>query len=207
MVGPFGEVLVMDWGVAKMLAGRAEESAVEMEDRRAIGLVSFEADQTTTLPLRLIGTNGDTAGGTVIGTPAYMAPEQARGETSLVDERADVYALGAVLYFLLTGRPPIDPSEANERLPIRPRLIDSKIPRSIEAVAMKAMSIQRSDRYRGAQEIAEDILRHLDGRPVSAYRENVFERAGRWSSQNRYILMLVLAYLIMRLIIFLSVRS
>jgi serine/threonine protein kinase len=204
MVGPFGEVLVMDWGVAKVIAGRAKETSDELGGEPLNSLVSRDTDQTATLPLAQLGANGDTAGGTVIGTPAYMAPEQARGETNLIDERADVYALGAVLYFLLANRPPLD---ACEEAIMRPRRFDSKIPRSIEAVAVKAMSKQPRDRYSSAQQIGDDILKFLDGKPVSAYRENVFERAGRWSAQNRYILLLVIAYLVMRLIIFLFVGS
>lgn len=208
MVGPFGEVLVMDWGVAKVLSAGRAEAALTSEDARAERRALEDADLIATLPLTA-GSPGDTSGGTVIGTPAYMPPEQARGQTELLDERSDVYALGAILYFLLTGRPPYESGGATDGgeqagpwHPVRPRQMDPKIPRAIEAICLKAMSEQREERYASAEEIAGDVIRFLDGQPVSAYRENVFEKAGRWLSKNRFIVLLIVAYLIMRLIVF-----
>jgi serine/threonine protein kinase len=207
MVGAFGEVLVMDWGVAKILASRQEDN-----DGRGI-LDDGELDGGATLPLNPSeDAVGETKGGTVIGTPAYMSPEQVLGKTSLLDERTDIYALGAILYFLMTGRPPFDPdlmADAREQIvngaPVRPRHFNPKPPRSIEAVALKAMSKRHDERYATAQEIADDVVRFLDGKPVSAYRENIVERTGRWTNQNRFIVLLILAYLLMRVIVFLSV--
>jgi serine/threonine protein kinase len=212
MVGAFGEVLVMDWGVAKILSSRTSDN----EQRVANGRVTLDdgdVDATATLQLGPLAEDvGDTKGGTVIGTPAYMSPEQALGKTGLLDERTDVYALGAILYFLMTGRPPFDPSSMGDarevivnKAPVRPRHFSPKPPRSIEAVALKAMSKRHEERYATAQEMADDIVRFLDGKPVSAYRENIVERAGRWVNQNRFIVLLILAYLLMRVIVFLSV--
>jgi serine/threonine protein kinase len=207
MVGPFGEVLVMDWGVAKVLEDGAPDAASATDpgfEVRAIG----DADLIATLPLAG-GPSGDTSGGTVIGTPAYMAPEQAMGKTDLLDQRSDVFSLGAILYFLFTGRPPFENVESLEmraqttrELPPRPRQINQKIPRAIEAVCLKAMSDRREDRYASAEAIAGDVVRFLDGKPVSAYRENIFEKAGRWLGKNRFLVLLIVAYLIMRLIVF-----
>ncbi|MEK6320236.1 MAG: serine/threonine-protein kinase [Acidobacteriota bacterium] len=207
MVGPFGEVLVMDWGVAKVLEnGRGDSRAVTPDNAAELRAVE-DADLVATLPLSAAGSPADTRSGTVIGTPAYMAPEQALGKTELLDQRTDVYSLGAILYFLLTSRAPSEfarPADVRER-PLRLREINTKIPRAIEAVCLKAMSERREERYVSAEEIASDVIRFLDGQPVSAYRENIFEKAGRWLGKNRFIVLLIIAYLIMRLIVFFSV--
>lgn len=209
MVGAFGEVLVMDWGVAKILATRPGEN----DGGGRVSLDDSDIDVRATLPLDAVSEDvGETQGGTVIGTPAYMSPEQVLGKTNLLDERTDIYALGAILYFLMTGRPPFDPAsmaDAREqivnRAPVRPRHFKPKPPRSIEAVALRAMSKRHEERYATSQEIADDVVRFLDGKPVSAYRENIVERAGRWTNQNRFIVLLILAYLLMRVIVFMSV--
>lgn len=209
MVGSFGEVLVMDWGVAKVLSQpKAEVVAGPREKGTELGIIE-DADLVATLPLIDAGLPTDTSSGTVIGTPAYMAPEQALGKTELLDQRSDVYALGAVLYFLLTSRAPSEfarPTDGREPNPRerqrRPREINSKIPRAVEAICLKAMSEQRDARYASAEEIGGDVISFLDGQPVSAYRENIFEKAGRWLSKNRFIVLLIAAYLIMRLIVF-----
>jgi serine/threonine protein kinase len=162
MVGPFGEVLVMDWGVAKVLTDRRAETHSASSNNRAISFEEIEF--VDTLPL-VGGSPGDTSGGTIIGTPAYMPPEQAMGRTEVLDERSDVYALGAILYFLLTGRPPCETQEGSEvrapvsgSQPVRPRQIRSKIPKPIEAICLKAMSERQTDRYSGAEELAKDVL-------------------------------------------------
>lgn len=210
MVGPFGEVLVMDWGVAKILGNGQTDTTANTKDAIDFRTIE-EADLIATLPLPSASA-GDTVDGTVIGTPAYMPPEQASGQTELLDERSDVYALGAILYFLITGRPPHaslnttdEGEQTGERRPNHPQQINKKVPRAIEAVCLKAMSERREDRYASAREMADDVVRFLDGNPVSAYRENIFEKAGRWLGKNRFIVLLIVAYLIMRLIVFFSV--
>lgn len=206
MVGPFGEVLVMDWGVAKVLGDGRVDVAAATDDGIELRALD-DADLIATLPLA-VGQSGDTSGGTVIGTPAYMAPEQAMGKIELLDQRSDGYALGAILYFLLTGRGPFEATrsgQATRERPPRPRQINQKIPRAIEAVCLRAMSDRREDRYASAEEIASDVVRFLDGEPVLAYPENIFEKAGRWLAKNRFIVLLIVAYLVMRLIVFFSV--
>ena len=207
MVGPFGEVLVMDWGVAKWLGGAKPSESMSNSERSKVGALG-DADLIATLPLAA-GAPGDTSSGTIIGTPAYMPPEQARGETEILDERSDVFALGAMLYFILTRRPPVYPAVVTDGSPnavnvrfMRPRQIDAKISRAIEGICLKAMSERREERYYNAEEIAADVVRFLDGMPVTAYRENILEKAGRWLNKNRFIVLLIIAYLIMRLIVF-----
>ena len=183
MIGSFGEVLVLDWGVAKILR----------EDRPAM---PSEAD---TLMLDGSKSNGvDTTHGTIIGTRQYMSPEQARGEIGQLDERADIYSLGAVLYFLLTNQAP---GEA------RPRTVNPKLTKPAEAVCLKAMAPERSQRYASAAELSADVGRLLDAEPVAAYRENVYEKASRWVSKNRFLVLLVLAYLLMRIFFIFSSRG
>ncbi|MGZ5431962.1 MAG: serine/threonine-protein kinase [Thermoanaerobaculia bacterium] len=129
MVGEFGAVLVMDWGVAD-----------------------------------------------IAGTPGFMPPERAR------DARSDVYALGAILRALLG---------------------DDSTPRALRAVVERAMAVDPTQRYENARELGDEVLRFLDGEPVSAYRENVFERTGRFLGRHRALVAMLLAYLIMRALILL----
>jgi serine/threonine protein kinase len=206
MVGAFGEVLVMDWGVAKVLKSRTQKNG-DVVDQLFSDDSDIEARET--LPLSNgAEAVGETAGGVVIGTPAYMSPEQVLGKTDQLDERTDVYSLGALLYFLTVGRPPFEPTsmaDAREQIvnsaPVRPRHFKPRLPRAVEAMALKALSKARDQRYGTAQEMADDVVRFLDGQPVAAYRENIIERTGRWANQHRFIILLIVAYLLMRLIV------
>ena len=184
MIGSFGEVLVLDWGVAKILRPGSDAS-------------SEEAD-TLMLPGKPSDRIADTSHGTIIGTRQYMSPEQSRGEIDQLDERSDIYSLGAVLYFLLTNQAPGE---------TRPRNLNSKVTRQAEAVCLKAMAQERADRYVSAAELSADIGRLLDAEPVSAYRENVFERISRWVGKNRFLVLLVLAYLLMRIFFIFTSRN
>ncbi|HLL83844.1 MAG TPA: protein kinase, partial [Longimicrobium sp.] len=121
-----------------------------------------------------------TVTGTVLGTPHYMAPEQARGEVSQLDRRADVYSLGATLYHLLLGQPPIPGSNGLEVLnripteePRPPRALDPNVPADLEAIVLKCLEKDRSARYDSARALAEDLERFLAGEPVLA-------RSGGW---------------------------
>ncbi|HXD31327.1 MAG TPA: serine/threonine-protein kinase [Pyrinomonadaceae bacterium] len=196
MIGSFGEVLVLDWGVAKMIA---THTSVEDE---------LEAD-TLLLPPRQgagnqLTNNGDnTSPGTIIGTPNYMSPEQARGEINLLDERSDIYSLGAILYFLLTNK---SPRRSEAGTSPRPRELNSKVSKAAEAVCLKAMAFSGADRYTSASELAADVVHLIDDEPVSAYRENLFERVARWLNKNRFLVLLVLAYLLMRIFLAFSAR-
>ncbi len=124
---------------------------------------------------RFVRAEGSTETGTVLGTPHYMSPEQARGEVSRLDRRTDVYSLGATLYALLTGEPPILGAHALEVLdrigrvePRPPRAIDPDIPADLEAITLKCLEKDRSARYGSARALAEDLGRFLDGEPVLA---------------------------------------
>jgi serine/threonine protein kinase len=138
MLGDFGEVLVMDWGVA------CEAGA---------------------------------SGVMIAGTRGFMAPEQEQG--AIVNASTDVFALGAMLRAILP----------------------SDLPRPLAAICAKASAAAKNDRYKSVGALANDISNWLDTEPVSAYRENIIERIGRWITRNRALVTIVLAYLVMRIIV------
>jgi serine/threonine-protein kinase len=126
-----------------------------------------------------------------------MAPEQARGEIDRLDERADIYSLGAILQFLLSSK---RPTAGEERLKIESAPLSSagSAPKAVAAISQKAMAEDRANRYASVSDLASDIARYLDGSPVSAYPENVFHKVARWATRYRVAIGLVLAYLIVR---------
>jgi predicted Ser/Thr protein kinase len=134
-----------------------------------------------------------TASGAVLGTPHYMAPEQARGEVSRLDRRADVYSLGASLYFLLTGQAPIPGANGLEVLnniaavePRAPRQVDPDVPADLEAIALKCLEKERSARYDSARALAEDLERFLGGEPVLA-RTGLGYRVRKRLRKHRFV--------------------
>ncbi len=142
MVGQFGEVLVLDWGVARVLSER-------------------ELD------------------GAVIGTKQYMSPEQSAGANAEIDGRSDVYALGRILELLLAA-------------PAKP----------LRSIARKATAVEKDARYSSALALSEDIGRYVDGLPVWAHPESILDRSRRVLGNNKTLVALILAYLVMRILLF-----
>jgi tetratricopeptide (TPR) repeat protein/tRNA A-37 threonylcarbamoyl transferase component Bud32 len=178
MVGEYGETLVLDWGLAKV-QGQEEE----------------ETDLPRFVHLSNSGSSTETEAGSVKGTPGYMAPEVASGLIHLVDERSDIYLLGATLYHILSGHAPRKGAnlvtvitEARTQAPPSPRALNRSVPRPLEAICVKAMAFIREHRYPTASALAEDVQRYLAGEPVSAYRENLLERTWRWAKRHRQLL-------------------
>ncbi len=175
MVGPYGETLVLDWGLAKVV-GQAEAEGVPQAPILSSG--EYEA----------------TRAGRIKGTPSYMSPESATGKPADIDERSDIYLLGATLYHILTGKAPRNVKTMPEFLeqikapPPPPRRLNAAVPRPLEAICLKAIAQAKEDRYASASELAEDVNRFLVGEPVAAYRETVWERAWRWCRKHRVLI-------------------
>ncbi|RYZ40550.1 MAG: serine/threonine-protein kinase [Myxococcaceae bacterium] len=137
------------------------------------------------------GSEGFTATGTVMGTPQYMAPEQARGEVTRLDRRADLYSLGATLYHLLTGQAPVPGANGLEVFsriathePRPPRELAPEVPADLEAIVLKCLEKDRSRRYDSARALADDLERFLDGERVLA-RTGPAYRVRKWMSRHR----------------------
>jgi serine/threonine protein kinase len=188
MVGPFGEVLVMDWGLAKILCPgdskttRAADPGATVFEKPKQSVDSGDSTEISVV----------TGHGTVLGTPGYMSPEQARGDVELLDARSDIFSLGALLRFILTGHPEGAPALGAVRLD-----------KSLSAICAKSTAASPAQRYPSVQEMALDISRYLDGLAVGAHQETVLEKAGRFYRRYRFFILLIAAYLAMRVLILL----
>ncbi len=149
---------------------------------------------------------GNTVQGSLLGTPQYMAPEQARGELDKIDARTDVYSLGATLYEALTGRPPFEGATNLQILyrmmhdePAPPRRLVPSLPIDLESVVLKCLEKDPSRRYQTARALAEDLQRSLDGEPVQARRASPLERALRRVRRNKALSAALLALVLVAL--------
>ena len=175
VVAGFGETVVLDWGLAKKLDG----------DRSTVPAASDVGDEAAAETV-----DGETRVGDVLGTPAYMPPEQAAGTG--VDERADVYAIGAILYHVLAGRPPYVAASNAELIaalmteppePIAVRV--PGVPEELAAIVNRAMARDIEQRYRTAAELADDLRRFQTGQLVGAHRYSLRELLRRWARRYR----------------------
>jgi eukaryotic-like serine/threonine-protein kinase len=186
LLGEYGETLVVDWGLAKATAQPDGE-----QTEQGPGLAARVREDSATEV------------GNVLGTPAYMSPEQAEGRPDRLGPASDVYSLGATLYHVLTGRPPFSGSAASDTLArVRrgdfppPRRVRPEVPAALEAVCLKAMARRPEDRYGSALELAAEVEHWLADEPVSALREPWTARLGRWARRHRTLVAAAAALLV-----------
>ena len=188
MVGEFGEVMVMDWGVARLLDDPVEPALPRMPRMPRTGHAPDAAPHATD-------------GATVLGTPGFMAPEQAAA-AGAIDRRADVYALGAMLHTLLTGHPPSsDPVAVVQELNGV-----SGLEAPLKSICRCALAAAPEDRYPSVERFAEDVARYREGQSVSVHPEGPIVRARRFVRAYQAPILLVLAYIFMRALIALFAR-
>lgn len=175
--GEFGETVVVDWGLAKLLSDPTIEANSKLELTESVQAIATES-------------------GGMIGSPLYMAPEQAVGANGALSVRTDVFGLGGILYALLSGRPPNKPDgpESMDQLLARvvsgkiPRLreIEPKTPAILDAICAKALATDPLDRYATAAELADDVRRCVAGEPISIHREPWRRRSIRWLANSAF---------------------
>jgi len=207
MIGDYGEVLVMDWGLAKVLDPTRNQAAAD-NDGRSIIRTGVRAELAA----------AEKESGNVMGTPQYMAPEQAYGAHDQLDIRTDVYALGAILHHLLTLRPPIEGDDAQEVLrkaahgewePARkttagkkrlPHLPGGKVPDALSAVAQKAMAGRTEDRYQNVPDFQADIEAYQNGFATTAEKAGMGKQAFLLFKRQRYLVIALAAAILLFII-------
>ncbi len=192
MLGDFGETLVVDWGLAKAL------DRVDVKE---------EASVFGPLKSRLTSGGSETLAGSTVGTPSYMSPEQARGDVENTGTASDIYSLGAALYHILTGKAPVKGKNVLDLLDkVRkgdfpsPRSVDRAVHPALDAICMKAMALDPSDRYPSARGPARDVERFLADEPVSVYREPIVARLARWAKRRKTLVTTTAALLVLTVI-------
>jgi len=200
MVGRFGEVLVMDWGLSKVLSDRPDAPAGQTDppDPDKVHTLQWDTSCNGTGENAASdqvdqGTSARTLDGEVMGSPSFMPPEQASGKVDRIDERSDVWALGAILYGVLCQEPPhagddilkvLNKAVLGDVVPPSRRVPWHAVPSELEAVCMRCMARHQEDRYPSVEALIEDVQAYLERRLVSAYRYGLGERISRWVQRH-----------------------
>ncbi len=186
MLGKYGESLVIDWGLAKVIDSKDDilMSEPPIEEVRS-------------------GDSAPTAMGSVIGTAAFMSPEQAHGRIDLLDCRSDIFSLGATLYVVLTGKAPFQGERRDQVVAaaqrcdfVRPSELQPDVSKSLEAICLKAMAREPKDRYATALELAEDLECSMAGDPVKALPESLAMRGLRLTRKHQTLVASLLMFLL-----------
>lgn len=200
MIGRFGEAYVMDWGLAHVFTNEVRKHKPDDTSTKIYTdlQAALAADQSAQVTL-----DGD-----VVGTPAYMPPEQASGDHAQVDPLSDVYSAGAILYHLLSGRVPyVDPNERPSAFDVWKRVREGppapieecnpEAPAELVAICEKAMSREKQDRYVGMSEMADDLRAYLEGRVVHAYETGAIAEFRKWVRRNKALATTLLASIVL----------
>ncbi|MFO1052604.1 MAG: serine/threonine-protein kinase [Planctomycetota bacterium] len=199
MVGRFGETYVMDWGLARVRDGAIDDG--EVDTLRAD--IAGEDDVSPSL----------TRDGDVVGSPPYMAPEQAAGLSGTIDPRVDVYSIGAILYHVLSGRAPYEDSEQRSGVEVvaavrsgPPKPLPIDVPVELRAICERAMARAPDDRYARVEDLGRDLRAFLELRVVHAYATGRFAELRKWVARNRALSASAVA-LVLAIVVFAAVAS
>ncbi len=194
-IDSFGQVIVIDWGIAKVIDEHSwSETAAEFDASAISGQSTMQ--------------------GQVLGTPLYMAPEQAAGRVDELDERTDIYGLGAILFAILTGSAPHEKTRSDSAVSSGRELlsaitsqatpnaleVDGSIDQGLAAICSKAMARKQYARYQSATQLAEDVQRWMAGEPISAYEEKFSQRITRWIQHHHIWSQIIAAALIVSVV-------
>ncbi len=214
---PAKEAAILCRKIAEAVAYAHSKNVIHRDLKPANVLIDGNGEPKVTdfgLAKKVEGDSGLTRTGAVMGTPSYMPPEQALGQTDKIGPAADIYSLGAILYCMITGRPPFQAANVVDTLkqvvdnePVTPRTLDSKIPLDLETICLKCLEKITASRYASAQDLVDELIRFGKGEPIKARRIGRVNRATRWCKRNPVVTSFLALTSVMLLIVGASLRN